>query len=310
MTSGLFSYSSLVHALSGAAGSVTGMTVFFPLDTARTRLQVDDDRRASGPLAAILVIAREEGWQSLYRGLGPVLTSISCANFVYFYAFNGLKRLLRRRGIQSSPWTDLAVGSLAGVVNVLTTSPLFVANTRMKLQGARLRTPTVPQNTRYTGIVDALLTMAREEGITTLWNGAVASLILVSNPAIQFTVYEFLKRKLDATKLNALRVFLISATAKAVATVITYPLQVAQTRLRASRSRSSSSSSSSARWNVLAETLACLKNIVRIQGFRGLYKGIQVKLLQTVLTAALMFVVYEKIAAFIFTILRARTVPS
>eukprot|EP00118_Oscarella_pearsei_P003644 m.15163 g.15163 ORF g.15163 m.15163 type:complete len:198 (+) comp26224_c0_seq3:66-659(+) len=153
MTSGLFSYSSLVHALSGAAGSVTGMTVFFPLDTARTRLQVDDDRRASGPLAAILVIAREEGWQSLYRGLGPVLTSISCANFVYFYAFNGLKRLLRRRGIQSSPWTDLAVGSLAGVVNVLTTSPLFVANTRMKLQGARLRTPTVPQNTRYTGIV-------------------------------------------------------------------------------------------------------------------------------------------------------------
>lgn len=36
----------------------------------------------------------------------------------------------------------------------------------------------------------------------------------------------------------------------------------------------------------------------------GMYKGLEAKLLQTVLTAALMFVAYEKIAAFIFRILR------
>jgi len=35
-----------------------------------------------------------------------------------------------------------------------------------------------------------------------------------------------------------------------------------------------------------------------------MYKGLEAKLLQTVLTAALMFVAYEKIAAFIFRLLR------
>ena len=32
----------------------------------------------------------------------------------------------------------------------------------------------------------------------------------------------------------------------------------------------------------------------------GLFKGLEAKLIQTVLTAALMFLTYEKIAAFIF----------
>jgi len=43
---------------------------------------------------------------------------------------------------------------------------------------------------------------------------------------------------------------------------------------------------------------------IREQGVKGLYKGLEAKLLQTVSTAALMFVAYEKIAAFIFRLLR------
>ena len=38
-------------------------------------------------------------------------------------------------------------------------------------------------------------------------------------------------------------------------------------------------------------------------GVLGLYKGLEAKLLQTVLTAALMFMTYEKIAASIFRIM-------
>lgn len=38
-------------------------------------------------------------------------------------------------------------------------------------------------------------------------------------------------------------------------------------------------------------------------GVLGLYKGLEAKLLQTVLTAALMFVVYEKITAATFKVM-------
>ena len=44
--------------------------------------------------------------------------------------------------------------------------------------------------------------MIQEEGVATLWNGTVASLVLVCNPAIQFTVYELLKRRADKANVS------------------------------------------------------------------------------------------------------------
>jgi hypothetical protein len=78
--------------------------------------------------------------------------------------------------------------------------------------------------------------MAQQEGVTSLWNGTIPSLILVSNPAIQFMTYEAIKRRLhamcDKQHLSGLAYFFVGAVAKAVATVLTYPLQLVQTKLR------------------------------------------------------------------------------
>lgn len=43
-------------------------------------------------------------------------------------------------------------------------------------------------------ISDAMWKIARLEGVHTLWNGTVPSLWLATNPAIQFMVYETIKR--------------------------------------------------------------------------------------------------------------------
>lgn len=83
---------------------------------------------------------------------------------------------------------------------------------------------------------DGLVKMGRQEGVTSLWNGTVPSLMLVSNPAIQFMTYEAIKRRLHALhgdqNLSGLIYFFVGAVAKAVATMITYPLQLVQTKLR------------------------------------------------------------------------------
>ena len=39
--------------------------------------------------------------------------------------------------------------------------------------------------------------MMKDEGITCLWKGMLASIILVTNPIIQFVTYEFLKKKIS-----------------------------------------------------------------------------------------------------------------
>jgi len=86
---------------------------------------------------------------------------------------------------------------------------------------------------------DALVTIWRQEGAKSLWSGTGPSLLLVSNPAVQFMVYEALKRECQSIfhtqELSAFVYFVIGALAKAAATIVTYPVQVVQSRLRVSR---------------------------------------------------------------------------
>lgn len=302
MSEAVFSYQSLVHAVSGAMGGVTAMTVFFPLDTARLRLQVDDHRKAKSTPAILTEIIKEEGLLALYRGWVPVICSLCCSNFVYFYCFHSLKAVCLR-GKPSSPSTDLLIGIAAGVINVLVTTPLWVVNTRLKLQGSKFRNADI-RPTNYSGILDAFVKIIWGEGLGALWNGTLPSLLLVLNPGIQFMIYEGLKRQLRRgapRELSSPEVFIIGAVAKAVSTTVTYPLQTIQSILRFgqfSESKERSKLLSSLR------TIKCLLvNRVKKSGLLGLFKGLEAKLLQTVLTAALMFLLYEKIASCTFRVM-------
>lgn len=248
----------------------------------------------------LLEIIKEEGLLAPYRGWFPVISSLCCSNFVYFYTFNSLKTVWVK-GQHSTTGKDLIVGFVAGVVNVLLTTPLWVVNTRLKLQGAKFRNEDIVP-TNYSGIIDAFHQIIRDEGISALWNGTFPSLLLVFNPAIQFMFYEGLKRQLlkKRMKLSSLDVFIIGAIAKAIATTVTYPMQTVQSILRFGRHR----------LNPENRTLGSLRNVlyllhqrVRRFGIMGLYKGLEAKLLQTVLTAALMFLVYEKLTATTFMVM-------
>ncbi|KAK2187610.1 hypothetical protein NP493_160g03011 [Ridgeia piscesae] len=300
----LFSYRSLVHAVAGATGSSVAITTFYPFETARTRLQVDDQRKAQYSPAVIAEIFEEEGLRGVYRGWFPVVTSIYCSNFVYFYVFNGLKAIVY--GPQSNPTAakDLLLGLIAGATNVLLTTPLWVANTRLKLQGIKWKTRNDNQKAKhphYKGIFDCLNKIVTQDGVPALWSGTVASLMLTSNPAVHFMVYDALKRylqkRLGGKQLSSGVIFVVGALAKLVATFVTYPLQVVQARLRAGQNKTGR--------GVMA-MIQILREIIRAHGLLGVYKGLEAKLTQTILMAALMFLTYEKIASNVFRIMHSQ----
>ncbi|CAB4004844.1 Peroxisomal membrane PMP34 [Paramuricea clavata] len=294
----LLTQKNLVHAFAGALGGITSLSVFFPLDTARTRLQVDDQRKAKTTWKVIYEIFQEEGLSSLYRGLLPVLSSLYCSNFVYFYTFNGLKAAYISKNAPETVMVDLLFGFLAGVINVLITTPLWVANTRIKLQGVNLKSEEMNKKVqyKYTGLVDAVQQIFREEGFRGLWSGTRASLVLATNPAIQFTVYETVKRYMRGInkELPSWKYFVIGAIAKTVATILTYPCQVAQCKQRSGYWKDESKR---------PNFIIIIAQILRQGGVKGLYKGLEAKLTQTVLTAAFMFLTYEKILTFTFSLL-------
>ncbi|KAE8573657.1 peroxisomal membrane protein PMP34 [Halyomorpha halys] len=277
----LFTYNNLIHAVSGAVGSVIGMVVFYPLDTVRSRLQLEERRSAKNTFKIMKDLIREEGFSTLYRGIVPVLQSICVSNFVYFYVYHGLKKSFPQKKNM-----ELLFATLAGVVNVLLTSPLWMVNTRMKMAG-------VTNEVGYKNLLEGLIMVSKKEGCSALWSGTIPSLILVSNPAIHMAFYEFLKKQ---TRSNtALSYFVFSAISKVAATVLTYPVQLAQAKQRHGNSE-----------HMNKDMIKILLYILRKDGLNGLFKGMEAKILQTVLTTALMFTCYEKIAAFVFQLMAYR----
>lgn len=286
--SNLVSYETFVHALSGCLSSCASFTFFYPLDTVRCRLQIEDNREAKNTVRLIREIIDEEGWESLYRGLNPVLISLAASGFVYFYSFYGL-RMVFSNANKPSPVNDLLIGSVAGVINIMITAPLWTLNTRIRMQNSQCES-------NYKGILDGLVKISKQEGVASLWSGTSSSLLLVSNPAIQFAVYEFLKQRLckltNRTNLPGLLILMIGATAKSISTLLTYPLQVLQTKLR-------NGNSDLQNMNVIQALIYQFK----FYGLSGFYKGLESKLYQTVLSTALMFFCYEKLIRFISNIL-------
>jgi len=347
----VFSYNALVHAISGTVGGSCAMTLFYPLDNIRTFLQVDNSQRSS--LEILTTYIKEEGFSTLYRGLIPVLISLGFSNFVYFYSNNMLKAIFKKLTGQKeiSIALNLLVASIAGCINVFTTCPLWVANTRLKLKKTGK------------GLFSTVLEIAKEEGILSLWNGCMASLVLVSNPTIHFVVYDKIKQiameraKLKGRKhLDSLEIFIIGAIAKAAATILTYPIQLAQSRMRAMKGGGHGHGHGSVKKTTEVKetkeketkeeikveikenkdtkedtedpkkpsetkttpkkdskpnkeehysgTLDCLIKIFQRDGFFGWFRGLHVKILQTVLTAAFQFMAYEKIVRIIFSIFK------
>ena len=319
-------HGNVLHALSGAMGSAISLTVLHPFETTRTRLQVDPTLNPRSSFLLIYEIAKREGGRGLYRGWCSLVVASASSNFVYFFCFRGWTRRWTSFGFfDDSSFRriamDLIGGYLAGVVVVLVTNPLWLANTRLKLQGVHHEAKEREDHGRrkHRGIFDCLLAVSREEGILALWNGTFASIVLAINPAIQFGVYETLKRHRWVLR-NAAKMMLWSTKslstpsdadfvpaepffnallAKFVATIVTYPLQVVQTQRRAGIHGKREEGDGSRR-SYSRPAVSCrsdLMDTVRQRGFRGLYRGLESKLIQTCLNAAIMFAVYEKLVS-------------
>mmetsp|Transcript_89813 Transcript_89813/g.257331 ORF Transcript_89813/g.257331 Transcript_89813/m.257331 type:complete len:337 (-) Transcript_89813:30-1040(-) len=310
--SGVLSRNSLEHAVAGSAGTCLASLILFPLDRVKTLIQLDP-AAYPGLLAAFLKVLQAEGPRGLYKGCGPMLQTVSISNFLYFFLFEGLKdRLAIAFGQPEGsrgPYETLAASALAGSLNMVVTEPLWRAcivaqahEQKRSASSASLLTdggglsggssgssPRSAAQLAPLGVFGAVAGMWAEEGTSALWRGLGSSLWLVTNPVIQFFAYDMLKAiRLRSTDVSAAEAFLMGALAKALATVLTFPLQVAQSRLRAVRGQASLPPE-------LRGMVVCLQSVYRTNGVAGLYFGLVPKLLQTVTTAAFMFAFYEKI---------------
>lgn len=132
----------------------------------------------------------------LYAGMSGALLGVTSSNFAYFYWYSIVRTLyLKYQQSDAHPSTaaELSLGAVAGALGQLFTIPIAVVTTRQQTQN---------KEDRKGMIETAREVVEGEDGITGLWRGMKASLVLVVNPAITYGAYERLKDIIFPGKSN------------------------------------------------------------------------------------------------------------
>ncbi|CAG8581979.1 17741_t:CDS:2 [Funneliformis caledonium] len=281
----------IAHAISGAGGGIISMILTYPLITVSSRLQVQKDTKESdaykGGWDAVVKIFNNEGISGLYSGLNSAIFGIAVTNGIYYYFYETTKKMFEKGNRPMSVVESIMAGTIAGSATVLVTNPIWVVNTRMTTRKVSLdEDESEKTKPKKLGTIATILKIINEDGFKSFWQGIIPALILVINPIIQYTVFEQIKSRIEKMKkLGNLDFFLLGAISKLVATGSTYPYIVIKSRMQLRQS-----SQESARYK---STWDGLQKIIANEGYGGLYKGITSKLLQSVLTAAFLFMYKE-----------------
>ncbi|KAL4168166.1 hypothetical protein KRP22_011568 [Phytophthora ramorum] len=264
-------FKAFVDASAGAMGALFAAVLLYPLDVVKTRRQVDVDdskeeqdeeakakalaarkKKANNLLLAVWLIYRREGVEGLFAGLGSKVVHTVSSNFAYFYWYSFLKTAVEKHS--STPITtgmSLLMASTAGALNMSMTLPLEMINTRAQIQPSddeasdaddKGEQKKPPSRTMWSLAQE----IYAEDGLLSFWKGFIPSLVLVSNPSINYTVFDKLKLQLQHSKmaasnakrvssLTALEAFILAAIAKAIATIITYPIIRAKVLMQAQK---------------------------------------------------------------------------
>ncbi|KAJ3169951.1 hypothetical protein HDU88_000593 [Geranomyces variabilis] len=281
----------VAHALAGAGGGMVSMALTYPLTTLSTRSQVTKSGGRVSQVEAFKKIIREEGPKGLYSGISSAMFGIAITQYVYYYWYELVKAALEKAAGADRALTvaeNMLTGAIAGAATAGITNPIWVINTRQVVKKNESDDNAKPIYKKQ-GTIETAMKILREEGIKGFWQGILPALILVINPVIQFTVFERLKGWLQNRKntaLGGLDFFILGAISKLAATSITYPYIVVKSRMQLKQSGDENTRYKS--------VLDGLRKIINTEGVRGLYKGIEAKLVQSVLASAATFALKEQ----------------
>jgi solute carrier family 25 (mitochondrial thiamine pyrophosphate transporter), member 19 len=144
----------------------------------------------------------------------------------------------------------------------------------------------------YTGIIQTLRTILKQEGFTALWKGNIpAELLYLTYGAAQFLAFRQVNVVLsDASKTTAklpdeVKSFIAGSTAGAMATTATYPFDLLRTRFAAQGSSE----------KVYHSIATSIRDIYVQEGFTGFYRGLSAGLGQIVPNMGLFFGTYSTV---------------
>eukprot|EP00096_Caligus_rogercresseyi_P004459 TRINITY_DN1872_c0_g1_i1.p1 TRINITY_DN1872_c0_g1~~TRINITY_DN1872_c0_g1_i1.p1 ORF type:complete len:309 (+),score=69.36 TRINITY_DN1872_c0_g1_i1:190-1116(+) len=225
-----------IKFLFGGSAGMAATCFVQPLDLVKNRMQVmkvAEGQARPSSLGVIQSIIRNEGFSTLYTGLSAGLlrqaTYTTTRLGVYTFLF---EKLSNPDGTSMSFFKKAALGMMAGACGAFVGTPAEVSLIRMTSDG---NLPPA-QRRNYKSVFDALFRMVKEEGILTLWRGAIPTIgrAMVVNAA-QLASYSQAKEFIIGqgyVKDGLLCHFLASMFSGLVTTAASMPVDIAKTRIQ------------------------------------------------------------------------------
>ncbi|XP_067143288.1 kidney mitochondrial carrier protein 1 [Centruroides vittatus] len=282
----------------GGIASVTAEFSTFPIDTTKTRLQVQGQRsdaryaelKYRGMFHALIRITKEEGLQALYSGIRPALLRQATYGTIKIGIYYSLKHTLVRDPHEETLLKNVICGIMAGVISSSIANPTDVLKIRMQAQN---------KNFNKKGMINCFLEMYKNEGIKGLWRGVGPTAQRAAVVAgVELPVYDITKKNLiraDIIGDNMLNHFFSSFVAGLTGAIASTPIDVVRTRLMNQRRVKAAIVNGAPAEVFYTSALQCAFQTVQTEGFLALYKGFVPTWVRLGPWNIIFFIIYEQL---------------
>jgi solute carrier family 25 2-oxodicarboxylate transporter 21 len=281
-----------------AAGAVAGVSeilVMYPLDVVKTRVQLQKgagtgEEAYKGMFDCFRKIVKNEGFSRLYRGItAPVM--LEAPKRATKFAANDSWGLFYRNlfGVekQTQPLAVLT-GATAGATEAIVVVPFELVKIRLQDRA---------QAGKYSGVLDAVVKIVRQEGPLALYNGVESTLWrhILWNAGYFGCIFQ-VRSQLPAAepgnKAQQIRNDLIAGSIGGTAgTILNTPMDVVKSRVQNSPKVGGQVPKYNLAWPALG-------TIMKEEGFGALYKGFVPKVLRLGPGGGILLVVFTGVMDF------------
>ncbi|KAL6057313.1 Solute carrier family 25 member 43 [Balamuthia mandrillaris] len=178
MHEGRFLY--LRALLGGWVAGALSLAAVYPLDVSYTRLSMDlSGRHYRGTFSCLWDMYREEGLRALYRGYLLSAFAILPYRFVYFASWDSTQKTVLKG--ETTVWKKFLLGQIASITAMTATYPLDTIKRVMQVSNM--------------GLVESVLLLWREGGVSAFYAGFVVNLLRHFLSSLYFSLFDELLQK-------------------------------------------------------------------------------------------------------------------
>ena len=186
----IYIYIYIYRFCSGSLAGVTAQTFVYPLEVAKTRLNLCKPGFYNGPVDCLKKVIATEGPLAVYAGLIPSLVGIVPYAGIELSANSIIKEnissYLESRGQEAGVAVLLFSGMTSSTLAMFLTYPLNLIRTKVQANGL------LPKEKRYTGVSHIVKSIYQKDGWKGFYRGIIPNLLkVIPSTGISYTSYQY-----------------------------------------------------------------------------------------------------------------------